>query len=34
MPDHVVDVPQQDNAYDSGLFVLQYAEAFFKVSEN
>lgn len=34
MPDYVVDVPQQDNAYDSGLFVLQYAESFFKVSEN
>lgn len=33
MPEYEVDVPQQDNVYDSGLYLLQYAESFFKVSE-
>ena len=27
-----LDVPQQNNSYDCGIFVLQYAEYFMKVS--
>ncbi len=32
MPHYHANVPQQGNHYDSGLFILQYAELFFKVS--
>lgn len=31
MPYFDVDVPKQDNEYDSGIYLLQYAESFFKV---
>lgn len=27
-----LDVPQQNNSYDCGVYVLQYAESFMKVS--
>ena len=28
-----LDVPQQNNSYDCGVYVLQYAESFMKVSQ-
>lgn len=32
MPAYIVEVPQQNNMYDSGLYLLQYVENFFQVS--
>lgn len=34
MPCYEVNVPQQRNVYDSGLYLLQYVESFFTVREN